>query len=160
MDEPFSALDEQIRLALDESLFELWQEKRKTIEAYDGESTEGSDKIFRTYSVFFAIQAVLLVLIASVKAIASLAIPLLAISFLVFGTAAGLIVSPEKKKVFKHLLAGAATMLPAVLMIALASSVKLVMVESNILDTVMHEVIEFLRGKDKFVCVILIYLLI
>ena len=31
MDEPFSALDEQIRLALDESLFELWQEKRKTI---------------------------------------------------------------------------------------------------------------------------------
>jgi uncharacterized ion transporter superfamily protein YfcC len=55
---------------------------------------------------------------------------------------------------------GALSMLPAVALIALASSVKLVMTESNILDTVMYEVIEFLRGKDKFLCVILIYLLI
>ena len=31
MDEPFSALDEQIRLALDESLFALWRKERKTI---------------------------------------------------------------------------------------------------------------------------------
>ena len=31
MDEPFSALDEQTRHALDMSLFELWRERRKTI---------------------------------------------------------------------------------------------------------------------------------
>lgn len=31
MDEPFSALDEQIRQKLDESLFELWKRKRKTV---------------------------------------------------------------------------------------------------------------------------------
>ena len=32
--------------------------------------------------------------------------------------------------------------------------------ESQIMDTVMHAVIEFLKTKDKFVCVILIYFLI
>ena len=31
MDEPFSALDEQTRGALDESLFRLWKRKRKTV---------------------------------------------------------------------------------------------------------------------------------
>lgn len=31
MDEPFSALDEQIRQRLDESLFDLWRSKRKTV---------------------------------------------------------------------------------------------------------------------------------
>jgi len=31
MDEPFSALDEQTRLALDAHLFELWRERRKTV---------------------------------------------------------------------------------------------------------------------------------
>ena len=51
-------------------------------------------------------------------------------------------------------------MLPAVAMIALASSVKLVMVESNILDTVMHTALHLLEGKGKFVTVLLIYGLI
>jgi uncharacterized ion transporter superfamily protein YfcC len=51
-------------------------------------------------------------------------------------------------------------MLPAVLMIALASSVKLVMTESGIIDTVMHYVIGILEDKNKYVAVILIYLLI
>ena len=51
-------------------------------------------------------------------------------------------------------------MLPAVAMIALASSVKLIMAESGILDTVMHAVIEALAGKSPFLCVVLIYFLI
>jgi uncharacterized ion transporter superfamily protein YfcC len=51
-------------------------------------------------------------------------------------------------------------MLPAVFMIALASSVKLVMTESGIIDTIMNTVIGVLDGKNKFLAVILIYLLI
>ena len=55
---------------------------------------------------------------------------------------------------------GALSMLPAVGLIALASSIRLIMAESGILDTIMYKVIEFLRGKDQFVCVVLIYFLI
>ena len=47
-----------------------------------------------------------------------------------------------------------------VVMIALASSVKLVMMEGGILDTIMHGVITSLDGKNKFLCIILIYFLI
>ena len=57
-------------------------------------------------------------------------------------------------------LQGAVAMLPAVVMIALASSVKMVMVESNIIDTVMQWVMQMLEGRGKFVTVLLIYGLI
>jgi uncharacterized ion transporter superfamily protein YfcC len=51
-------------------------------------------------------------------------------------------------------------MLPAVLMVAIASSVKLVLTEGGITPTVMHSAISFLDGKNPFLCVLLIYLLV
>ena len=51
-------------------------------------------------------------------------------------------------------------MIPAVIMIAMASSVKLIMVESGIMHTIMNAVIRALDGKGRFVSVLLIYALI
>ena len=51
-------------------------------------------------------------------------------------------------------------MLPAVLMIALASSVTLIMDESGIMETIMNWVINLLDGKSRYLSVILIYFLI
>ncbi len=124
------------------------------------EATDEQKRIFRIYATFFAIQGVLLVAIACIRAISGLAIPILAVSFLVAGLISGQLVCKDFKKVISHFASGAASMLPAVVMIALASSVKLVMVESNILHTVMNTVMDMLAGKGKFVTVLLIYALI
>ena len=140
--------------------YEIDLEKRENLVSCDESSIKNSDKIFKAYAIFFGLQGVMLVLIASVKAIASLAIPLLAVSFLVAGIIAGLCVTEKKSLVFKYILDGAVSMLPAVLMIALASSVKLIMTESGIIDTIMHSVISLLDGKSKFLAIVLIYLLI
>ncbi len=115
---------------------------------------------FRIYGAFFAIQVCVLLAIASIRAISGLAIPILAASFLIFGIIAGLLVCKKAGDVFKPILQGASAMLPAVVMIALASSVKLVMVESGILDTVMHFALQLLEGKSKFLVILLIYALI
>lgn len=98
--------------------------------------------------------------IACIRAISGLAIPILAASFLIFGLIAGQIVCRNFRKVLSYFLQGAVAMLPAVAMIALASSVKLVMVESNIIDTVMNAVLQLLVGKGNFVTILLIYALI
>ena len=140
--------------------YQIDLEKRRGLDFGALEDTDKERKVFKVYAVFFAVQLVMLVLIASIRAIADYAIPLLSFSFLFGGITAGCCVCEQKKDVAKYMAQGALSMLPAVALIALASSVKLVMTESNILDTVMYEVIEFLRGKDKFLCVILIYLLI
>ncbi len=123
-------------------------------------ATAEQKRIFRVYATFFAIQGVLLVAIACIRAISDFAIPILAASFLISGLTAGQLVCKNFRTVLSCFLQGAAAMLPAVVMIALASSVKLVMEESNVLHTVMHAVLGLLAGKGKFVTVLLIYALI
>ena len=140
--------------------FEIDQEKRKNL-VIDREIDEKEQqRIFKIYAGFFAIQGALLVAIACIREISGLAIPILAASFLISGLIAGKLVCKDFKKVLGFFFSGAASMLPAVVMIALASSVKLVMVESNIIDTVMHLVLQLLVGKGKFVTILLIYCLI
>ena len=139
--------------------YEMDKEKRAQLAVEETASDENANKTFKVYSVFFAIQGVVLVLIASVRAISGYAIPILALSFLIAGIVCGLIVSKDKKSVFKYIGKGAISMIPAVFMIALASSAKLVLAESGIIDTIMHYVINMLNGKNQFVSILLIFLL-
>lgn len=140
--------------------YEADQEKRKALIDQMEKDTREQHRIFRIYVAFFAIQGVLLVAIACIRSISAFAIPVLAASFLISGLIAGQFVCKDFRRVLAYFLDGAAAMLPAVVMIALASSVKLVMVESNIIDTVMHTVLQLLVGKGKLVTILLIYALI
>ena len=140
--------------------YEIDQKKRANLMVQKEDASQDQQKIFRVYALFFAIQGTLLVAIACVRAISGLAIPILAASFLIFGLLAGQLVCKNFRAVLSYFLKGGAAMLPAVAMIALASSVKLVMAESNIIDTVMHSVLQLLEGKGKFVTILLIYGLI
>ena len=124
------------------------------------EETAKEKRIFKVYVIFFLVQLVALLLIASVRAISGFAIPILAVTFLLGGIICGLLVCEKQSDAFKYIGKGAISMLPAIVMIALASSVKLIMAESGILDTVMHAVIVALEGKSPFLCVVLIYFLI
>lgn len=118
------------------------------------------NRMFKVFGIFFIVQLVFLLSVALIRPISGFAIPILAVSFLVGGIIAGMLVVEEKKKVFIWMGKGALAMLPAVLLIALASSVNLIMQESGILDTIMNGVIGFLDGKGVFVTVLLIYLLV
>ncbi len=117
-------------------------------------------KVFKVFTSFFALQAVVLILIASIRSISDLAIPILAVSFLFGGIICGLIVTEKKTDTFTFIAKGSISMLPAVFLIALASSIKLVMTESGIIDTMMNYVIRMLDGKSRFVTILLVYLLI
>ena len=123
-------------------------------------TSKKNDITFKVYLVFFIVQLGVLLVIASIRAISSFAIPILSATFLIGGIIAGLIVADEKKKVFEFFGRGALSMLPAVLLIALASSVNLVMQESGVLDTIIYHIMQFLDGKSLYICVLFIYLLI
>lgn len=140
--------------------YEIDNEKKKKLENSENIYGGKAQKIFKTYSVFFAIQLVVLVLIASIRAISGLAIPILAVSFLITGMVCCIIASNNFRAVVKYIIQGAVAMLPAVLMIALASSITLVMTESGIMDTIMNFAIGLLEGKSRFITILLIYALI
>ena len=139
--------------------FDIDREKLENID-FNLDKDVKDGKAFKAYAIFLSIAFVILILIASVRVISSYAIPILAVVFLVGGIVSGLIVSEEKKKVFMDFLSGMVSMLPAVFLIALASSVKYVLDEGLIIGTITNSVVNFLSGKSKFVCVLLIYLLI
>ncbi len=140
--------------------YEADRKKRESFVGQSDDAQQDQTKTFRVYATFFGIQGVLLVAVACIRQISGFAIPILAASFLISGLVAGWLVCRNFAQVLSYFLKGAAAMLPAVVMIALASSVKLVMDESNIIDTVMHKVLQLLVGKGKFVTILLIYGLI
>lgn len=140
--------------------YEIDKEKKAKLENTPTIYGSHAQRIFKTYSVFFAVQVVVLVLIASIRAISGLAIPILAASFLITGIICGVIAGNNFRAVVKYIIQGAVAMLPAVIMIALASSVTLVMNESGIMDTIMNFAITLLVGKSRFIAVLLIYVLI
>ena len=137
----------------------LDREKLLKLRGEREELSEQDKRIFKTYVIFFAVQLVILLVVASINAISGYAIPVLSVSFLVGGLICGGRLAGIKKT-FKWLGQGIISMLPAIVMIALASSVKLIMSESGIIDTVLHAVIESLKGKSVFVSILLIYALI
>ncbi len=140
--------------------YDVDMQKRVFVNVQSETLSPEEERSFRIYGGFFAIQVCILLAVATIRSISGLAIPILAASFLIFGIIAGLLVCKKPGAVFRPIVQGAAAMLPAVLMIALASSVKLVMVESGILDTVMHFALTLLEGKSKLLVILLIYGLI
>lgn len=140
--------------------YEMDKNKRNSYDFTVGEGDAKENKAFKVYSVFFVVLVGILLAIASIRAISDYAIPILALSFLVGGFISGYLVSDKFSKVGRWFVQGAVAMLPAVLMIAMAMSVKLILSESGILDTVMHGVVGLLSGQSKFVCVVLIYALV
>ena len=140
--------------------YEEDQNKRISMGDFPCDNNPECNKIFKAYSVFFIIQVIVLLLVASIRSISGLAIPILSLSFLVTCFITSMTVVPRKRDIFRHFLNGSTAMIPAVAMIALASSVKLVVTESGIIDTIMNYVIDMLDGKSKFLAIILIYFLI
>lgn len=140
--------------------YALDRTKLASLDSGDEEFGEEDKISLKTYSIFFAVQLATLIIVASVGAISGYAIPILSATFLIGGVVCGAVIKKEVKSPLKWLGQGVVSMIPAIVMIALASSIKLVMQESGIIDTVLHTVIEALKGKSAFVNVILIYLLI
>ena len=113
-----------------------------------------------TYVIFFAAQLAVLLVVATVPVISDYAIPILSVTFLIGGLIAGGILSKNFLRVLKWLGQGMLSMLPAVVMIALASSVKLIMDEGGILGTILYNVVETLKNRSPFEVILLLYALI
>ena len=138
----------------------LTEKKLSELDLTVGVDVAREKKLFKVYAIFFGALLGLLLVIASVRAISDYAIPILAVGFLVGGLISGSLVD-KPKKVFGWFGKGVLAMLPAVLLIAMASSVKLILSESNVLDTVMNFAISLLsRVHSKFAIVLLLYALI
>ena len=85
------------------------------------------------------------------------AIPLMALIFLIGGLSAGYVVSKDLKFTLKTFGSGLLSVLPAVLLIILAVSVKFIITEGNIMDTILYYLSESLKDRSPYMAILFIY---
>ena len=85
--------------------------------------------------------------------------PLIALIFLLAGTISSLISGMGVKAYLKSFGKGMINILPAVLLILMANSIRYTMVESKILDTILYQTVELTKNASSGAVVLLIYAL-
>jgi uncharacterized ion transporter superfamily protein YfcC len=127
-------------------------------------SVEEKDKIKEKSAILFASIlgfGILLVLCSSfISFLQDYTMIIVAVTFLIAGFVATLTVGMKLKLVLKYFLKGVLGILPAVLMILMASSIKYTMEESLVLDTVLHGIVGFMSDMPKWAIILFVYLLV
>ena len=85
---------------------------------------------------------------------------IVALMFLVAGLASVIIAGMSGKDLFKNFGYGIVTILPAVLMILMASSIKYTLIEGKILDTLLHSAVGIAETLPKGAVILFIYLIV
>lgn len=84
---------------------------------------------------------------------------IVALMFLIGGLVAVSKSGMEKKKRWETFVSGVVSILPSILMILMASSIKYMMVEGKILDTMLHGAVQVASGLPKGGLILFIYLI-
>lgn len=138
--------------------FEADKLKRKDITEVD---YNGDNKlIFRTYSIFLIITLMSIIVITSIESLRGLSVVFLIGIFLIGGLVAGRIASKSFKNTLKSFSKGILSALPTILLILMASSVKFILEEGNVLATIANSISLFVAGKNKLLMALMIYLII
>ena len=85
---------------------------------------------------------------------------IVAVMFLVAGIFSSLLTGMQGKVLAKSFLQGVTTILPAVIMILMASSIKYTLEEASILDTILHGAVGLAQVIPKWTVILFIYLIV
>lgn len=132
-------------------------EKRREISLDIAENKE-TKRIAKIYIIFFAVLIAALILIYMFAA--SYSIPMLIICFLAGSIVSGSLITRKTSLTLKWFLSGVSSMLPAIVMIAFASSVKFIMTDGGVLYSIIHAAIELLSGMSPFESILILYALV
>ena len=134
--------------------------KAKSFDLSESMSLEKENLRFKAY-VWMFIVFLFSILIISVLdlflAISLPTIPVMAVIFLIGGCIAGYIVTKNLKYILKVYLEGMLAVAPAILLIMMAASVKYIIVEGNVMDTILYYLSEVLSSQGAIMGILLIY---
>lgn len=143
--------------------YENDQKKNSDFEINTLLKVDNEDKIFKVYTTIFIILITVIIGASLVQLIGGVeipTIPLMALTFLFGGFISGYLVTKDIKFVSKTFLKGILSVLPAAALVILATSVKYIISEGNIMDTILHYLESFFIDKPIVLAVIGIYIMI
>lgn len=124
------------------------------------EKVEGNDKRkFIIYTVFLLVGFATVLIASSVPALRDYSIVILIAVFLIGGLTAGFLAF-GRKNTFKGMWQGVKSALPSVVMVLLAFSIKYILVEGQVIDTITHLIQQAIVGKSTFAAVLTVFAII
>ena len=112
------------------------------------------------YTVFLLLAVVLVIVTALIESIRDYSVVFLTVYFLVGGIAAGMSACHDRRKVFRSFKTGLISALPAILLVAVASSVKYVFVQGHVLPTIVNKMNEITSGESPLKVALIVYVIV
>ena len=117
-------------------------------------------KAVKVYGIFMGIMVVTIMSGFFIEAISEITLPLVALIFFVAGITSGVISGYQTPELIKDILKGLLTMLPAVVLILMAMSIKHIMTSGRTMDTILYRASGVIGGLSPNLAVVFLYLLI
>jgi uncharacterized ion transporter superfamily protein YfcC len=144
-------------------VFEDEREDRIKFQTMDVDGmTSESPRLGKAVGWFLALIVIILLVLISgpfIPGLSDFTLPLVGILFLVAGLGAAMIAGTSRKVVFTALWEGISGIAPGILLILMAVSVKHIVVQGGVMDTILHNVSGAFSQTSPFFASILIYLL-
>ncbi len=132
----------------------------ETENAQEFVATKRKDRALLLFVIIIGIGIALVLSSAFITALQDISMIIVAVMFLVAGITASLVYGMDIKSFFKTFGIGVLGILPAVLMILMASSIRYTLEEANILDTILHGTVTVADKLPKWVVILFIYLIV
>ena len=120
---------------------------------------ERMEKALKSFAILLGIGIVLVLCSPFIPFLQDLTMIIVALMFLVAGLVSVNQTGMKGKAMGKSFSSGIATISPSILMILMASSIKYILVESKILDTMLHGAVGIAEHMPKFEVILFIYLI-
>ena len=131
-----------------------------TDDAHAFESNEKSDKALICFESILGIGIATIIASGFIPALSDYTMIIVAVMFLIAGISSTLVSGMKLRELLKTALDGVLSILPAVLMILMASSIKYTLEEAHVLDRILHEAIEIAVALPSFAVILFIYLIV
>ena len=130
-------------------------------EVFTKEEIKNERKIFNCYVSFFAIALATIIICSSISALRDYTVVALISVFLIGGLLVSLIASDwDFKKTFKSFGKGALSVVPTLLFILMASSIKYILTEGQVLPTVVNSINNAVVGKNIYAIAFLLFAIV
>ena len=146
--------DPQRSLIYDSAMIDRWASLRTEFD-----QAKKKDAALIWFASILGVGIALILCSSFVPLLQDLIMPLIALIFLLAGTISSLVFGMGGKSYLRAFGKGMVNILPAVLLILMANSIRYTMLESKILDTILYQTVQLTQNAQSGVVVLLIYAL-
>lgn len=124
------------------------------------ENSIAKDKAIKSFITIMGIGILLIVISPFIPVLQDIIMPIIALCFLMAGISTAYLAGASRKVFISNFVKGVIGILPAILLILMASSIKYTMTEAKVMDTIMYYATNIIESTPKGQSIILVYVFI